>query len=143
MPSDYRLAPQFAARLLGLTLIVLGLLVFVATMIVVLFSAPVMILNVTVVVAVIGIFALGWVFKQKSWVVRTTPEGYVVKWVRGAGTKQARWLDVESLATDTVAGSPCVVIRLRDGRTTTIPVEVIAADRERFVSELQDRLEAR
>ena len=31
------------------------------------------------------------------------------------------------------AASPCVVLRLRDGRTTTIPVGVLAVDRERFV----------
>lgn len=141
--SEYRLAPAFAARLLGLTLILLGLMVFFATMVVVLFSAPVMILNVTVVLAVAGIFGFGWLLRQKSWVVRATKDGYVVKWVRGAGTKQARWVDVESLATDTIAGSPCVVIKLRDGRSTIIPVEVIAVDREQFVRDLQDRLAAR
>lgn len=142
-PSVYRLAPQFAARLLGLTLVLLGLVVLLATMVVVLFQAPVTVLSAAVVLAVVGIFALGWLLRSRSWVVRTTKDGYVVKWVRGAGTKQARWLDVESLATDTIAGSPCVVVKLRDGRSTTIPVEVIAVDREQFVSDLQDRLAAR
>lgn len=143
VPSDYRLAPQFAAKLLGVALILLGLVVLLVTMVVVLFAAPALILSVTVVLAVVGIFSVGVLVTRRSWVVRTTKDGYVVKWVRGAGVKQARWLDVESLATDTIAGSPCVVIRLRDGRTTTIPVEVVAVDREQFVSDLQDRLDAR
>lgn len=143
VPFDYRLAPQFAAKLLGVALVLLGLLVLLVTMVVVLFAAPPMILGVAVVAAVVTIFSLGLLVTRRSWVVRTTKDGYVVKWVRGAGVKQARWLDVESLATDTIAGSPCVVVRLRDGRTTTIPVEVMAVDREQFVSDLQDRLDAR
>ena len=35
----------------------------------------------------------------------------------------------------------CVELRLRDGRTTTIPVGVLAVDREEFVRELQARLQ--
>ena len=38
-------------------------------------------------------------------------------------------------------GVACVELRLRDGRTTTIPVGVLAVDRDRFVRELQDRLQ--
>ena len=34
-----------------------------------------------------------------------------------------------------------VEIRLRDGRTTTIPVQVLAADREEFVRDLQQHLQ--
>ena len=37
---------------------------------------------------------------------------------------------------------PCVVLRLRDGRTTTIPVGVLAVDKDEFVRELQGRLQA-
>ena len=36
----------------------------------------------------------------------------------------ARWPDVRDAGPQFVAGSACVVLRLRDGRTTTIPVEV-------------------
>jgi hypothetical protein len=34
-----------------------------------------------------------------------------------------------------------VVLHLRDGRTTTIPVEALAADREEFVRDLQEHLQ--
>jgi hypothetical protein len=61
--------------------------------------------------------------------------------VRGAGVKQARWLDVEDAVTTTVAGAKCVVLRLRDGRSTSIPVDVLAGDREEFVRTLQQYLD--
>ena len=54
--------------------------------------------------------------------VRLDDEGYQVRFVRGAGVKQARWKDVEDVVATTVADERCVVLRLRDGRTTTIPV---------------------
>ena len=34
-----------------------------------------------------------------------------------------------------------VVLRLRDGRTTTIPVEMLAMDREAFARDLQEHLQ--
>ena len=69
-----------------------------------------------------------------------TAEGYRIQWVRGVGTASGRWKDVEDAVTTTVADAPVVVLRLRDGRTTTIPVEVLATDREEFVRDLQRHL---
>lgn len=141
MPSDYRLAPQVAARLLGVSLIGFALLVFLATGAVVLFAAPGTVLTVAVVVAVAGVCATGVLLTRAAYVVRLTAEGYRIRFVRGAGTRQARWGDVEDAVTDTIAGSPCVVLRLRDGRTSTIPVEVLAVDREQFVRDVQAHLD--
>ncbi|QIX25263.1 hypothetical protein ncot_00675 [Nocardioides sp. JQ2195] len=140
MTSDYRLAPQLAARMLGLSLIALGALVFVAAALVVIFALPVVVLSVVVVVCVVGVFATGWLLNRRAYIVRATDDGFRVRFVRGAGVRQARWIDVEEAVTDTIAGAPCVVLRLRDGRTTTIPVEVLAIDREQFVRELQEHL---
>jgi hypothetical protein len=64
-----------------------------------------------------------------------------VRLVRGAGVAQAAWTDVEDAATTTRHDVPCVVLRLRDGRTTTIPVGVLAVDKEEFVRDLQVRLQ--
>jgi hypothetical protein len=55
--------------------------------------------------------------------------------------RAARWVDVEDAQTQTLAGSRCVVLRLRDGRRTRVPVDLIEGDRDDFVRELQDRLE--
>ena len=68
-------------------------------------------------------------------------EGYRVRLVRGAGVTEARWSAVEDAVTAIRRGVACVELRLRDGRTTTIPVGVLAVDREQFVRELQGRLQ--
>ena len=83
---------------------VLGLLVFLATAVVVLLSAPVLILTVTVVGCVVGVFATGWFLTRKTYVVHLDAEGYHVRYVRGAGVNRARWADVEDAVTTTVAG---------------------------------------
>ena len=41
----------------------------------------------------------------------------------------------------TSADSPVVVLRLRSGETTTIPVEMLAGDREEFVRDLVSHLQ--
>jgi hypothetical protein len=51
---------------------------------------------------------------------------------RIAGVMQARWVDVEDVVTGFASGQPVVVIRLRDGRTTTIPVNLLAGSSEVF-----------
>ena len=61
--------------------------------------------------------------------------------VRGVGVAAARWTDVEEVVTTYAAGSPCVVLRLRDGRTSTIPVTALAGDRDEFVRDLQRHLQ--
>lgn len=143
MPSDYRLAPQLAARLLGFALLFLGGLVFFATAAVVLLRAPVGLLSAAVVIAIVGVFTIGWLLNRRAYILRVTDDGYRIRFVRGAGVKQARWVDVEEAVTDTIAGSPCVVLRLRNGTATTIPVEMLAIDREQFVRELQGHLEGK
>jgi hypothetical protein len=139
--SDYRLSPPLAARLLGVSLVVLGLLVFVATAVVVLFSAPVVVLSVMVVLCVAGVFAIGWFLTRATYVVRLDDDGYQVRFVRGAGVTRARWTDVEDAVTAVVMDAPCVVLRLRDGRTTTIPVQVLAVDPDEFVQSVREHLE--
>ncbi|WP_235734371.1 hypothetical protein [Nocardioides alcanivorans] len=143
MASDYRLAPAVAARLLGITVLCFGALIFVVTAIVVLVAAPVWLLSVAVIVSVIGIFVVGTKLTSRGWVLRLTDDGYQVRFVRGAGVKQARWSDVEELATDTVAGAPCLIFRLRGGDATVLPVEVIAGDREELVREVGRHLTSR
>jgi hypothetical protein len=138
--SDYRLSPALAARLLGVSLVAWGAVVFVATALVVLFSAPPVILSIVVVLCVVGIFATGWFVTRSSYVVRLDEDGYQVRFVRGAGATRARWAEVEDAAATFVAGDPCVVLRLRDGRSTTIPVDVLAVDRDEFVQQVREHL---
>lgn len=141
MPSDYRLNPAVAARLMGAVLVATAVLVFLATAVVVVLNLHSAVLLVPVVLGVAALVAGAVVLQRRGWVVRLTEEGYRVQWVRGVGTASARWKDVEDAVTTTVAGAPVVVLRLRDGRTTTIPVQVLATDREQFVRDLQQHLQ--
>jgi hypothetical protein len=138
--SDYRLAPAVAARLMGTTLVVIALLVFAATAAVAFLDLHTVVLLVPVVLGVGVLVAAAVVLQRRGWVVRMTDQGYRVQWVRGVGVAAARWKDVEDAVTTTLRGAPCVVLRLRNGGTTTIPVQMLAIDREQFVRELQQRL---
>jgi hypothetical protein len=137
----HRLAPAVAARLLGVVLCAVAVLILVSTLAIAALDLHTAFLLVPVLLTVLVLAANWWVWRTKGWVVRMTAEGYRVQWVRGVGVASARWKDVEDAVTTTVADAPVVVLRLRDGRTTTIPVEVLAVDRETFVREVQEHLQ--
>jgi hypothetical protein len=139
--SDYRLSPTLGARLMGLLLVVLALLLFVVTALVALLNLTPDLLVVLAALGLVGIFGFGYVLTRRLYVVRLDESGYRVRLIRGAGVTSAEWKDVDDAATTTPRGIPCVVLRLRDGRTTTIPVAAVAADREEFVRDLQAHLQ--
>lgn len=139
--TAYRLHPSLVARGVGLALVGLALVMFVGTAVVVAADLPADVLVVLLGLGVAGVFVLGWLLRARAYVVRCDQVGYRVRLVRGAGVTQARWKDVEDAVTTSPRGVPCVVLRLRDGRTTTIPVQLLAMDREQFVRELQDHLQ--
>lgn len=137
--SDYRFSPAITARLLGVTLLALGAIATVGTVLVAwldLHSVVVLVLMVLVLGCVIALMV--W---SNGWVVRLTEEGYQIRRIRGAGVKAARWKEVEDAVTTEVLGSPCVVLRLRDGRTSTIPADVLHVNRELFARTIAEHLE--
>jgi hypothetical protein len=140
-PVDYRLAPAFVARLLGLALVALAVLLFVGTAVVALAGLPLDVLIAVVLVAVLAAAAFAWWLRSRAWVLRCTDDGYRVRLVRGAGVRAARWSEVEDAVAAYRRGVACVELRLRDGRATTIPVGVLAVDKDGFVRELQRRLQ--
>jgi hypothetical protein len=93
-----------------------------------------------VLVIAAAVVVAGLVAVRRGYVVRLDRDGYVVRHVRGAGTTAARWTDVEDVVATLVAGERCVVLRLRDGRSTTIPVRMLSARTEDFVTDLQAHL---
>ena len=137
---DYGLAPQLRARLMGAFLAAIGVTLLVMTVVVLAFSLPGDVLSGLVILVVIGIFTLGFLLGKRWYVVRLDEVGYQVRFVRGVGTATGRWAEVEDLATSYIQDEECVVLRLRDGRSTTIPVNLIEGDREEFVDELKSRL---
>jgi hypothetical protein len=138
---DYRLSQPLALRLMGGFLAVLGGAVFVVTVLVGVLSLPIVVLGISVVLAVVLVFVVGTLLTRRAWMVRLDDAGYRVRYVRGVGRAQARWADVEDAVVTKVAGEPCVVLRLRAGGTTTIPVRVLGVDPEEFVRELRQRLD--
>ena len=85
--------------------------------------------------------ALAWWLGTRARVVHLDELGYRVRFVRGAGVAAARWADVQTVERHAVAGSDCMVLRLRDGRTTTIPLEVVAGEDRAFAQDVHRRLE--
>lgn len=126
---------------MGMALVVLALVVFALTLVTA-FAG----MSLSVVVLVGGLLLVlaaggGWWLVSRAVVFHAGEEGYRVRFVRGAGAHEARWVEVEDAVTRFVGDAPCLVLRLRDGRTTTIPVEALAIDREQFVREVQEHLQ--
>ncbi len=140
--SDYRLAPLVVARFVGLYLVLLALVMFVATAVVAAADLPVDVLVVLLGVGVAGLFALAWVLRSRVTVVHLDADGYRVRLIRGAGVRQGRWADVQDAVTGSPRGIPCVLIRLRDGGRTSIPVQALQGDPDDFARDVQARLRA-
>lgn len=139
MSSGYRLAPALAARLVGLVLVVAAALVLVST-----FLAAALQWSAWVVLAVglVGLAAtLGTaVAVRRIPVLVLGPEGYRVRWVRGAGVRAAGWREVSDAVAASPGGVDCVVLRLHDGTTTSIPVVAVTGDRDELVVRIREHL---
>ena len=142
MTSSYRFAPPFIVRMTGVALVAVGVLVLVLAGLVAALSLPEAVLSAGLLVAVVLCLVVlaGLAALRRRDVVRFDETGYRVRYVRGAGVRQAPWKDVEDVTAPTVEGQRCVVLRLRDGRTTTMPVDVLAGSADAFVRDLQQHL---
>jgi hypothetical protein len=139
--TEYRLAPAIVLRVAGAALVALAGLVLVLSLVTGLAGWP---FWPVVVVALVGLVAVagGAAYAARAtYVVRLDPLGYDVRLVRGAGVKRARWVDVAEVSTAEVHGAPCIVVALRDGRTTTVPVTLLAGDRDEFANRLRALLQ--
>lgn len=141
MVSDYRLSPVLIARLVGAALVLLAVLVFVATGVSVVLGLPALTLVAVVLVGLLGIAGSAYWLRRRVVVVHLDENGYRVRLVRGVGVASGPWTEVSEAVTSHLGTEPCVVLRLRDGRTTTIPMSALAADRDEFVRDLQAHLQ--
>ena len=142
MTSDYRFSTALVVRALGALLALLGLLLVVVGVLVTALDLPLGLLTTAVVLVVLVVVGGGFLLTRITSLVHFDETGYRVRWLRGAGVKQARWKEVEDVVTATVSGHDCVVLRLRDGRTTTIPVKVLDTTPTTFIEDLAKRLDA-
>lgn len=141
--SDYRLAPAVGVRFVGGLLVLVAILVFATTVAVGVLDLPGWLLLLVAGIGIAAVAAGGYVVTRRIAVVHLGADGYRVRLVRGVGVGAAGWKEVEQAVTATsAAGDPVVLLRLLDGRTTTIPVRALAADREEFVRDLRAHLQA-
>ena len=141
MTTDYRFSTPLLVRTMGALLAVAGVLLLLVGVLVGVLDLPLAVLTAAVVLVVLMVVAGGFLLSRVTSLVHFDDSGYRVRWLRGAGVKQARWRDVEDAVTATVSGHDCVVVRLRDGRTTTIPVTVLDAPPTAFIEDLSGRLD--
>lgn len=139
MSTTHRLAAPLAARVVGAALVVVAVLVVLSTLLVAVLDLHTSVLLAVALVA-LGAVAATAVAVRRRPVLRLDDSGYEVSWVRGAGVRAAGWTDVADAVTAAPGGIDCVVLRLKDGRTTSIPVAALDTDRDALVAEVRERL---
>jgi hypothetical protein len=73
-------------------------------------------------------------------VVALSEDGYRVSLVRGAGVTAADWSDVESVDTKLAGGAPSIVVTLRGGGTTVIPLSLLGRQHVDAQRDIHNRL---
>lgn len=137
----YALTPALRARLMAAGLIAIATLLLVATVVVSVFNINDVVMLVLVVLVPVTIAVLASLLSKRFYVLRMDDIGYRTRFVGGVGAKRARWVDVLDLGVVTIDGARCAQFRLRDGRLTTIPVDVLQTDADELVREFQRRLD--
>lgn len=127
--------------MLGVLLAAVGVAVVLLTLAVAVWDLPASVLSGGVLAGAAVVCVAAVLLSRRTTVVRLDEIGYRVRLVRGAGVTEARWTDVEDVVATTVADERCVVLRLRDGRTTTVPVRMLAVNADDFVRDLQVHLD--
>ena len=122
---DFALAPALRARLLGTGVAAIGVVVLLGVLLTWLLGLPSAFVSGLVALAVVGVLVLGSLVGVRHWVVRLDASGYRIRVLRSAEARSARWSDVLDLQATTIGAQRCVVLRLRDGRTSALPVDVI------------------
>lgn len=138
--TDYRLAPAVTARFVGAYLVLLALVLLTTTAAAVALDLNADLLVLVLGVGVLGLIGVAWWLRTRLAVVRLTDSGYQVRMVRAAGVTEARWSEVEDAVAAAPRGIECLVLRLRDGRSTTIPVELVAGDKDEFARDVRAHL---
>ena len=139
--TDYRLAPPVMARFVGAYLVVLAVVLLVVTALVAALDLNADLLVLVLGVGLLGLIGLSWWLRSGLVVVRLTEAGYRVRGIRAAGATEARWSEVEDAVAAAPSGVDCVVLRLRDGRSTTIPVLLVAGDKDDFARDVRAHLQ--
>ncbi len=129
-------------RLSGAAVIVLAVVVLVTTVVVAALDGPLAVIIGVAVAGALAVLVGGFWLSRIAWVVRLDTAGYAVRWVRSVGTARGAWTDVREAVSARPHDIPCLVLHRHDGASTTIPVPLLAANRDRFAEDVRDRLRA-
>lgn len=138
--TSYRLAPPLGARLVGRSLVTLGVLVAVATLVGLLTGVGWGPAGVVTAAGLLAVAVWAWWLLRRAGVLRLTAQGYAVRLLSGVGVTAAPWSQVEEAVAATPGGERCLVLRLTDGRMTRLPMAALAADADTVAHDVRRRL---
>jgi hypothetical protein len=138
--ATYRLAPALGARLVGRSLVTLAVLVVLATLVGDLTGLGWRLAGGLTAVGIVLVALWAFYLLRRAWAVRLTAAGYSVRLLGGVGVSAASWVEVDEVLAATPAGQPCLVLHLRNGRSTRLPMAAIAGDRDAFALDVRRRV---
>jgi hypothetical protein len=138
--TTYRLAPALAVRMVGRSLVSLAALVALATVAGVLLGSGWVVAGVVAVAGLVAIAAWAWYLFRIARAVSLGDDGYAVRLLGGVGATSASWLQVQEVVAASPGAQPCLVLRLRDGRSTRLPMAALAADADAVAVEVRRRV---
>jgi hypothetical protein len=138
--TTYRLAPALAVRLVGRSLVTLAAVVAVVTVVGVVADAGWLPAGWATALGLALVAGWAWYLTRRAWAVRLTSQGYAVRLLGGIGVATASWSQVAEVLAASPGGRPCVVLRLHDGRTTTVPMMALAGDADAFAGDVRRRV---
>ncbi len=138
--TSYRLAPALGFRLVGRSLVTLGVLVAVVTVVGLLVGGGWVPVGAVAVVGLLLVAAWAWWLLRRAAALRLTSEGYAVRLLAGVGEASAPWSAVGEVLAASPAGEACLVLTLTDGRMTRLPMAALAADPDTVARDVRRRV---
>jgi hypothetical protein len=138
--TRYRLAPALGVRLVGRSLVTLAVLVLLATLLGLVVGSGWVIAGLVALVGLVAVGVWAWWLLRRATAVRLTDEGYAVHLLGGVGATRASWSDVTEVAATSPDGTPCLVLRLREGGATRLPMTALRGDPDAFARDVRRRV---
>lgn len=138
--TSYRLAPGLGFRLVGRSLVTLGVLVVIATLVGLLTGGGWVPAGVVTVVGLLLVAGWAWWLLRRAAALRLSTEGYAVRLLSGVGAPAAPWSAVDEVVAASPGGEQCLVLTLTDGRLTRLPMAALAADPDAIALDVRRRV---
>ncbi|HEX4687325.1 MAG TPA: hypothetical protein VH228_11115 [Nocardioides sp.] len=138
--TTYRLAPALGARMVGRSLVTLAVLVLAATLVGLVTGVGWRLAGWVSAAGIVLVAIWAWYLFRRAWAVRLTGQGYAVRLLGGVGVRSASWSEIDEVAAAGPAGRPWLVLHLRDGRTTRLPMAALAGDPDTFARDVRRRV---